>query len=172
MPRGFEAAIGHFLIRFSIADAALNYLIWHLMKLSDRDGMLLTGRLDTRPKVEILRKLVGTHIQDERTRKSVKTVLSHIEGCHPLRNDCAHGMWMSYRGRVFSASHRPSKKNPFHAVAAITLREMKKKAHELYLGAIYLQSLADPEIRRLVIQFAQQSEALPSPPPNRRSRTR
>lgn len=107
IPEDHYDLTGRIIIAWGKLEAALEDLIWHFLDLSDDDGRIITARLDTRPKLEMLNVLAKRYLAPRKATK-LCNVLSLIGELQADRNFIVHGNW----GTIF----------PENVPAAMSLR--------------------------------------------------
>ncbi len=103
-PPFLAVAIGHLVMHFSYAETATQFLIWRILGVSFQDGRALTGRLDARPKRDLLNELCGRHIKSSKAA-DILAATTALEHASSFRNLAAHGDWRCDEvGQLYSFS--------------------------------------------------------------------
>jgi hypothetical protein len=89
-----ERLIGQAIAAWSRLDDALQEAIWHFLRLSMEDGRIVTARLDTKYKLNILRGLGQRHLDVEKFN-DLSNLLGTIQDLYVDRNFIAHGKWVT-----------------------------------------------------------------------------
>lgn len=109
--------IGRMITEWSRLETILSMIIWHLLKLDMEDGRVITGTLDARPKVRMLRQLAKRHVKPKALLTQFSQLLTVVEGLQEERNFMAHGIWgMAMPENVPAASSIRPPSHPFHVV--------------------------------------------------------
>lgn len=87
-----ERWIGRVIVRWSRLDNGLDQLIWKLLRLQLEDGRIITARMDTQFKINILRYLGKKHLSEANAIK-LHDLLNTIEDLYGDRNYIVHGIW-------------------------------------------------------------------------------
>ena len=107
VPNEFKIALADLIINFGRIEVALDRLVWWAADLANpRIGRILTGRLDIRPKCEIVVALLGD-LYDEEPLTKFKPIASKIESVTRFRNNVIHGSWIVIGDLAVSMSARP-----------------------------------------------------------------
>lgn len=93
IPDAIALRIGRFLAKCSGIDVVLQAIIWRLTRLTREEGRLLTGRLDARPKVEIIDSLMDLRQPPGGICCSWDDIRKNIPQLLEVRNWLAHGAW-------------------------------------------------------------------------------
>lgn len=131
IPPMLLVAIGALLMEFSHLEITLNHLIWTILRLSTDDGKDLTVRLDTRPKLEILKEVSRRYIGSDRKVKTIKDASKRISELTMYRNACAHGMWYVKNGHLTCSSYRWDAEDGFVSTKHISLQQLADVTSEI-----------------------------------------
>ncbi|MFN4282620.1 MAG: hypothetical protein ACK4NA_08270 [Alphaproteobacteria bacterium] len=109
VPEDFKVALADLVINFGRIEVALDRLIWWAADLANhRIGRLMTGRLDIRPKCEIVIALLSD-LADPEPLAAFKPLIAKLEAVTQFRNKVIHGWWMVFGDSAVSMSARPKK---------------------------------------------------------------
>lgn len=100
--------IGKLVAEWSKLEAALEDLIWCILRLQEEDGRTLTKRTDTEAKITILRSLGPRHLSGEMLSKLLDAV-DEADHLREDRNFVVHGIWATLQpnGVPIAMSIRP-----------------------------------------------------------------
>lgn len=84
--------IGQFIVEWSKLEAAIEDLIWSILKISDEDGRIVTKRWDAVTKITILRALANRHLVGSQLDELVDA-LDDANLIRDDRNFIVHGLW-------------------------------------------------------------------------------
>jgi hypothetical protein len=107
LPNDLKLAIANAVVSFAKLEMAVEELIWELVGLSFAHGRMLT-RMDTRPKFELVKKLLLELVPPERRKTLAPNIWKAIEDLREDRNDIVHGTWVIFNGQPALVSHRYS----------------------------------------------------------------
>ena len=85
--------IGQVIVVWSKLEAAMEDTIWMFLNLDDEDGKVVTNRLSTEAKVQLLRGLGSRHISDKALLDKFKETMKYVNELKEPRNFIAHGVW-------------------------------------------------------------------------------
>ncbi|MCH9054140.1 MAG: hypothetical protein IIA72_24385 [Proteobacteria bacterium] len=85
--------IGQVIVLWSKLEAAMEDTIWMLLNLDDEDGKVVTKRLSTDAKVQLLRGIGSRHISDKALLDKFNETLKYVDELKECRNFIAHGVW-------------------------------------------------------------------------------
>ena len=88
--------IGKIIVFWAKLEAALQVAIWGFLSIGEEEGRLLTGRLDARPKIEMLAPLAEKFLLDGPVAVSFFEALGRIGELAEDRNFIAHGVWATF----------------------------------------------------------------------------
>jgi hypothetical protein len=129
-PPVLPAYLGALLMQFSYADTATHFLIWRILGVTLADGRSLTGRLDTRPRINLLETLCERHIAVPSRKEQVLAATRALTYASEYRNMAAHGDWRTRKtGQLvcFSVQYDVPGEWPF-AVKPVDLPELTAAA--------------------------------------------
>jgi hypothetical protein len=89
--------IGKIMVAWAKLEAALQAAIWEFLGLHEEEGRLLTGRLDARPKIEMLGPLSEKFLPDGPFANALFEALGRIGELAEDRNFIAHGVWATLK---------------------------------------------------------------------------
>jgi hypothetical protein len=87
-----QKLVGRVVILFGKIEAAVQDAIWHILKIDEDDGRLLTAPHDFDDNLILLQALAKRHLTDERFASFLPT-LKTIKKRQEDRNFVAHGTW-------------------------------------------------------------------------------
>ncbi|MFM5465820.1 hypothetical protein [Aeromonas simiae] len=102
---------GYICTQYSYFDYLVSNVIWHILKIDKPVGMIVTGAMDIRPKIEMAISLLEHHdIENEirSTLQKFKNNASKENGFISKRNKIVHGIFSSREGdsAVMVEAHR------------------------------------------------------------------
>ena len=108
LPDDLKLAIADAVTSFAKLEMAIEELIWAFVGVSISHGRMLT-RMDTRPKFELLKKLVLEFVPVEQRKTIAPHLWKGLDQLREDRNDIVHGAWAILDGsKVVTVSHRYS----------------------------------------------------------------
>lgn len=85
--------IGQVIVLWSKLEAAMEDTIWMFLNLDDEDGKVVTKRLSTDAKVQLLRGIGSRHISDKALLDKFNETMKYVDELKECRNFIAHGVW-------------------------------------------------------------------------------
>jgi hypothetical protein len=87
-----ERYIGRMMVSWALLEAAMQDLIWHLLKIPMSDGRIMTQRMNAEIKIKWLHSFAKKHLEPEQLTV-MKEILAVIEDTQDDRNFVMHGIW-------------------------------------------------------------------------------
>ncbi len=85
--------IGQVIVSWSKLEAAMEDTIWMFLDVDDETGKIITKRLSTDVKIQLVRTLGPFHISDEALLNGFNETIKYAEELKGHRNFIAHGVW-------------------------------------------------------------------------------
>ena len=117
--------IGDFIVEWSYFEAALDDLIWRILRLAEDDGKILTKRSQAETKIAILRAIAPRHLKAELLDK-LRDALDDADAVREDRNFVAHGVWGTLNGEAIALSSK-AKALPGEVVAETFTHERLRR---------------------------------------------
>jgi len=92
-PASYTRAIGEVAAEWGAFEFAVEKLIWVLLKIGPKEGRLVTTQMNIRPKLEILKGLIGRSGMDATLSKNLLVVVKRALTLSDARNRIIHGLW-------------------------------------------------------------------------------
>jgi hypothetical protein len=129
-PDEYATRVGHLVLRWSVIDTILQFIIWKLANLPEREAYLFTGRLDARPKWEVITELVLHRPHLGIFAELWGVIRKKLPRAQKDRNDAAHAFWFSDPGQkdaVFLADMRPAGTGQLSPAQQANLKELDRQ---------------------------------------------
>ena len=85
--------IGQVIVLWSKLEAAMEDTIWMFLNLDDEYGKVVTKRVSTDAKVQLLRAIGSRHISDQALLEKFNETMKYVDELKVDRNFIAHGVW-------------------------------------------------------------------------------
>lgn len=85
--------IGQVIVLWSKLEVEMEDTIWMLLDLDDENGKIITKRLSTDGKTQLVRTLGALHITDKAPLDQFNETMRYVEELKDCRNFIAHGVW-------------------------------------------------------------------------------
>ena len=85
--------IGQAIVLWSKLETAIEDTIWMFLNLDDETGKIITKRLSTDGKTQLVRALGTHHITDKALFDNFKETMNYVDELKDTRNFIAHGVW-------------------------------------------------------------------------------
>ena len=85
--------IGQVIVLWSKLEAAMEDTIWMLLNLDEEEGRIVTKRLSTDAKIQLLRGIVSRRIPDKASLDKFNDMMKYVNELKDCRNFIAHGVW-------------------------------------------------------------------------------
>jgi hypothetical protein len=125
LPDGLKLAIANAVTSFAKLEMAIEELIWELIGLSFAHGRLLT-RMDTRPKFELVKKLVLDLVPEKDRKTIAPNIWQAMTILREDRNEIVHGTWVIFNGKPAIVSHRYSAPPDEIGTRSFSIDELKR----------------------------------------------
>ena len=87
------ALIGELIATCTTVENYLEMLIWAFLKIDEKDGRIITLKMDAVNKIRMIRLFAELHISDEGQLKTIKALMAKIDALRLDRNFIVHGTW-------------------------------------------------------------------------------
>jgi hypothetical protein len=94
IPAPYYPAIGLGIVSWSYIDRAIEEIIWRLLGVDVARGRAITARQDLTHKIAMLKSLSKLHFSDEE-HETILDLMGKAEDLYEIRNDLAHGQWVT-----------------------------------------------------------------------------
>ena len=85
--------IGQVVVLWSKLEAAMEDTVWMLLNLDNEEGRIVTKRLSTDAKIQLLRGIAPRHIPDKTLLDKFNEAMKYVNELKDCRNFIAHGVW-------------------------------------------------------------------------------
>lgn len=135
--------IGRVVVAWAKLEIELQRTLWAFLDVEIEEGRLITGRLDTRPKVEMLSPLAEKFLPDGKLANNLFETLGRIQELSEDRNFIVHGVWQTLLpdNLPIASSLRPKTQPNLIVAETFPPERMEDMLHDINLAHRILSAM-------------------------------